>query len=128
MNYLITNGIKVSAETFYQPELSDPFEGVFVFSFHIKIENLSLSPVKLLHRHWFVFDSNGDYLESEGTGVLGTQPIIEIGDDYQFESGYTLCTDMGTFRGEYLFEDLETGSLYKVNVPKVDMIVPFKYN
>ena len=47
-----TKGIKVSVETNYQPEHSQPANDHFVFTYRITIENSSNNTVQLKARHW----------------------------------------------------------------------------
>ncbi|MEI2824361.1 MAG: ApaG domain [Chitinophagaceae bacterium] len=55
MTSMISEGIKVSVETTYQPDFSNPLQSEFVFSYHITIENHNAFPVKLHRRHWYIF-------------------------------------------------------------------------
>src|SRR5690606_30397024 len=71
----ITEGVKVTVETNYQPEYSNPANAHFMFAYRVIIENLSDYTVQLLSRHWDIFDSNGTLREVEGEGVIGIQPI-----------------------------------------------------
>ncbi|CAN5287577.1 hypothetical protein BH23BAC1_BH23BAC1_36850 [soil metagenome] len=56
----ITEGVKVSVESEYQPEYSSPSQFHFVFTYRITIENESEYTVKLLRRHWYVHDANSN--------------------------------------------------------------------
>ena len=62
----ISNGITITVETYYQPEYSNPVNGDFMFAYQIKMENNNNFPVKILRRHWYIFDSNGTKREVEG--------------------------------------------------------------
>ena len=77
MTSMISEGVEVSVESFYQPDYSNPISAEFMFAYRITIENHNQFPVKLLRRHWHIFDSNGQNREVEGEGVVGVQPIIE---------------------------------------------------
>ena len=61
----ITEGVKISVETFYQEEYSQPLNNEFMFAYRITIENGSDHTVKLLRRHWYIFDSCGITREVE---------------------------------------------------------------
>ena len=69
----ITDGIQVSVETYYQTEFSDPTHGEYMFAYQVSIYNHNNFPVKLLRRHWYIFDSNGEQREVEGEGVVGVR-------------------------------------------------------
>lgn len=124
----ITDGVKVSVETVYQPEYSNPENEHFMFAYRITIENLSDYSVQLLRRHWYIFDSNGTRREVEGEGVVGVQPIIEPGEQHEYVSGCNLKSDMGTMTGTYQMLREFDGSLFEVKIPKFDLIAPHRLN
>lgn len=125
---MISEGVKVSVETFYQQDYSNPLQSEFMFAYRITIENHNGFPVKLHSRHWHIFDSDGSFREVEGEGVVGMQPVISAGDEYQYVSGCNLHTEIGRMFGTYLMENLHNKELFEVNIPSFDMITPFKYN
>jgi len=124
----ITDGVKVSVETTYQPEYSNPSNEHFMFAYRIQIENLSPYSVQLMRRHWYIFDSNGSRREVEGEGVVGQQPVIAPGEVHEYVSGCNLQTDMGTMHGDYEMRRLIDNEMIRVNIPKFDLIAPFKLN
>jgi ApaG protein len=128
MNSIISEGVEVSVETFYQQDYSNPLQSEFMFAYRITIENHNAFPVKLHSRHWFIFDSSGSYREVEGEGVVGMQPVIHPGEEYQYVSGCNLHTEMGRMHGTYLMENGNTKALFEVMIPPFEMIAPFKYN
>lgn len=124
----ISEGIKVSVETFYQPEYSNPSTNEFMFAYRITIQNNNSYPVKLLRRHWYIYDATGTLLEVEGEGVVGVQPQINPGDEYQYISGCNLKTEMGKMYGTYLMENVNNNKHFDVTIPSFEMTVPFKLN
>ena len=124
----ITDGVKVSVETIYQPEYSNPSNEHFMFAYRIQIENLSPYTVQLMSRHWHIFDSNGSRREVEGEGVVGQQPVISPGEIHEYVSGCNLQTDMGTMHGSYEMKRMLDDERITVNIPKFDLIAPFKLN
>ena len=100
----ITEGIKVSVETEYQPEYSSPSQYHYVFTYRITIENESENTIQLLRRHWFIHDANTIIREVEGEGVVGQQPVLEPGQDHKYVSGCNLKSGIGKMKGTYLFE------------------------
>ncbi|MBD0333699.1 MAG: Co2+/Mg2+ efflux protein ApaG [Chitinophagaceae bacterium] len=124
----ISEGVKVSVETFYQQDYSNPVQSEFMFAYRITIENHNLFPVKLHTRHWYIFDSNGEHREVEGEGVVGVQPTINSGEEYQYVSGCNLHSEMGRMYGTYQMENLHTMKMFHVNIPAFEMIAPFKNN
>ena len=124
----ISAGIKVSVEVYYQPDYSNPINAEYMFAYRITIENNNAFSVKLLNRHWFIFDSNGEHREVEGDGVVGLQPIINPGQQFQYSSGCNLRTEIGKMHGTYTLENLNNKLQFTVNIPAFQMIVPTKYN
>lgn len=124
----VTDGVSVTVETFYQPSQSNPLGSEYFFSYRITIENLSEVPVKLLKRHWHIIDSNGSYREVEGDGVVGQQPVIEPGGNYQYVSAANLRSEIGKMYGSYKMENLFNKRLLTINIPEFQLIVPFKMN
>ncbi len=128
MTSALTEGIKVSVLTLYQPEYSNPFEEHFVYSYKIAIENHSDYTIQLMRRHWLIFDSNGTMREVEGEGVIGQQPVLEPGEVHEYVSGCNLRTSMGKMVGTYTMERMVDGKRFKVEIPEFVMIPPFKLN
>ncbi|HMK04340.1 MAG TPA: Co2+/Mg2+ efflux protein ApaG [Ferruginibacter sp.] len=122
----ISEGITISVETYYQPDYSNPVNSEFMFAYRITIENSNTFPVKLLRRHWHIYDSNGSLREVEGEGVVGVQPQINPGESYQYVSGCNLRTEMGKMHGIYLMENISNKKTFDVAIPSFEMYAPFK--
>lgn len=124
----ISSGVEITVETFYQSDYSNPLNHEFMFAYRITIENHNGFAVKLLRRHWYIFDSNGDKREVEGEGVVGVQPVLEPNERYQYVSGCNLRSEMGKMYGNYLMENLNNKTTFQVKIPAFQMVVPFKGN
>lgn len=128
MTTAITDGVKVSVETIYQEEYSNPANEHFMFAYRIEISNLSDYSVQLISRKWNIFDSNNTSRIVEGEGIVGVQPIIKPGQSHVYVSGCNLKTEMGTMSGKYLMVRLSDNEYFNVNIPKFSMITPYKLN
>lgn len=128
MTSKISEGIEVSIETFFQKDYSNPLQNEYMFAYRITIENHNSYPVKLLRRFWEIFDSNSEHREVEGEGVVGVQPLIMPGKQYQYVSGCHLKSEMGKMQGFYTMQNVETKKLIRVNIPAFKMIAPVKLN
>ncbi len=124
----ISEGIEITVETFYQADYSNPLKGEFMFAYRITIENHNKFTVKLLRRHWFIFDSNAEHREVEGEGVVGVQPVLQSGENYQYVSGCNLKTEMGKMHGNYQMENQNNKQLFLVNIPAFELVAPTKLN
>ncbi len=121
---IITNGIRVSVEAYYHEEHSRPARDRFVFSYRVMIENQGIEAVKLLRRHWFIFDSIGVTREVEGEGVIGQQPVLLPGETHQYTSWCPLMTPLGKMHGNYLMENQMDGNTFQAQIPEFRLIAP----
>lgn len=124
----VTEGISITVETFYNREQSNPLLNEYAFAYRVSIENNSNFPVKLLRRHWHIFDSNGSHREVDGEGVVGQQPILEPQESFQYISGASIRTDIGKMNGNYQMENMLNKKLFTVHIPSFDLIAPYKMN
>ncbi len=124
----ITEGIKVSVETEYQPDYSSAAQHHHVFTYRITIENYSNYTIQLMRRHWYIHDAGSEVKEVEGEGVVGAQPIIEPGEYYQYVSGSHLQAAFGKMRGYYVVERMIDGKTFKISIPEFTLIAPFRLN
>lgn len=128
MQTLITQGIKVGVETTYQTDYSRPAEGKYIHAYRITIENLGSSTIQLMTRHWRIQDSNGEFREVKGDGVVGQQPILSPGERHRYVSWCHLRSDIGRMWGTYLMVDQLTGEEIEVHIPEFLLTTPFKLN
>ncbi|MES2454953.1 MAG: Co2+/Mg2+ efflux protein ApaG [Bacteroidota bacterium] len=124
----ITQGVKISVETTYQDDYSNPDNENFMFAYRINIENLTDYTIQLKRRQWHIFDSNGTQREVEGEGVVGLQPILHPGDMHSYVSGCQLTTDLGSMRGSYTMHRLADDTEFVVDIPQFELIVPYRLN
>ncbi len=93
--------INIGVETTYIEEQSDPESDRYVFAYTITISNTGEVPAKLLNRHWLITDANGKVLEVRGEGVVGEQPHLQPGEQFEYTSGTVIETPVGVMEGEY---------------------------
>jgi len=128
MVFKVTEGVMISVEQFYQPDYSNPIQGEYMFAYKISIQNNNLFPIQLLRRQWFIIDSNTEKKEVEGEGVIGVQPAISPGEQYQYFSGCNLKSELGKMYGSYLMENVMTKQRFQVKIPVFQMEAPCKRN
>lgn len=124
----ITEGVKVTVETEYQSDYSSPTQGHYVFTYQVTIENNSNHTVKLLRRHWHIYDIGFPKREVEGAGVIGKQPVLEPGHIHRYVSGCNLKSGIGKMRGAYLMRRIMDDHQLKVAIPEFTMIAPYRAN
>ena len=113
----ITEGITVTAHPVYLDGQSDLVGKRFVFAYFIRIANDTETPVRLMRRHWYIFDSNGNVKEVEGEGVVGKQPLIRPGEAHVYNSFSILETFEGAMEGTYLMQR-DNGEEFRVSIPR----------
>lgn len=128
MSTSVTENIVISAEAKYEEGHSFPSKRSFLFGYHIKIQNKGNKAVQLLRRHWYIFDSNGEYSEVKGEGVIGEQPIILPNQIHEYDSFCNLKTDIGMMWGSYLMKKIEDNKLFEVKIPEFQLIEPSRLN
>lgn len=128
MKTLVTSGIKITVESFYQPEQSHPKHSHYFFAYRITIKNNSDVTVQLKKRHWYIFDSCGTKSEVEGDGVVGETPVLAPGEEFQYVSGCNLTTDMGRMFGAYQMMRVIDDKLFFVKIPVFYLVTPYRYN
>ncbi len=124
----VTQGIKISVRTQFQDLYSKPDQGHYLFTYKITIENTSEYTVKLMRRHWMIFDSCGEHREVEGEGVVGQQPVLMPGDLYEYESACNLSTEIGKMEGTYTMERTIDKLQFKVSIPEFELMTGSRLN
>ena len=113
----------VNVEPTYLEDHSDPSENTYLWAYKVKITNNSQTSIKLISRHWKIFDSNGSHREVKGQGVVGEQPVLEPGDEFEYTSGTPLKTNSGIMSGSYQMQDFQ-GKIFDVNIPPFSLDIP----
>jgi len=115
--------IAVSAATRYLAEQSDEGAGRYVFAYTITIRNRGSVSAQLLSRHWVITDAQGLVQEVRGEGVVGAQPMLRPGESYEYTSGTSIGTAVGTMHGEYQMV-AEDGTRFDAPIPRFTLSVP----
>ena len=111
-----TARVSVHVQSQYVASQSSPDDDRYVFAYTITIRNLGRSSVQLLGRYWLITNGNGRETEVQGEGVVGEQPFIAPGNEFQYTSGAVIETPMGTMQGHYVMVD-EQGDTFNVEIP-----------
>lgn len=111
-----TARVSVHVQSQYVASQSSPDDDRYIFAYTITIRNLGRSSVQLLGRYWLITNGNGRETEVQGEGVVGEQPLIAPGNEFQYTSGAVIETPMGTMQGHYVMVD-EQGDTFHVEIP-----------
>ena len=99
------NRIKITVESQYIPDRSNPIKYYFFFSYHVTIVNNGSLSTQLLSRYWHITDGNGNTEEVHGPGVVGQQPKLRPGETFEYTSFCPLPTPIGTMEGSFQMVD-----------------------
>jgi ApaG protein len=102
---------------------SDPAKNQYVFSYTITITNTGDVAAQLLSRHWIITDADHKVQEVKGLGVVGQQPLLKPGESFEYTSGASIPTSVGTMHGSYqmLADD---GRAFDATIPLFTLSVP----
>lgn len=107
----------------FLPEQSNPDDDRYLFAYTITIRNVGELPAQLISRHWIITDANDEIQEVRGLGVVGEQPLLKPGEAFEYTSGCSLTTPVGTMKGSYQMVG-EDGSHFDVAIPEFVLAVP----
>lgn len=93
---------RCSAEVKPLPEQSDAAQGVHAFAYTITIVNTGDIAAQLVARHWEITDARGQTQQVRGLAVVGHQPLLQPGEQFQYSSWASIATPQGSMRGRYL--------------------------
>ncbi len=115
--------ITVGTTTQYLAEQSDESADKYVFAYTITIRNTGNTSAQLISRHWIITDARGQVQEVRGLGVVGAQPLLQPGESFEYTSGTSITTPVGTMRGTYQMVG-EDGARFDAAVPEFTLSVP----
>ena len=115
--------IEIVAVPQFIPEQSNPEESSYVFAYTITIRNVGELPAQLISRHWIITDANDTVQEVRGLGVVGHQPMLKPGESFEYTSGCSLKTPVGTMKGTYQMVG-EDGTRFDAEIPEFVLAVP----
>jgi ApaG protein len=115
--------ITVACQAAYLADQSDPSRNQYAFAYTITVTNTGSVPAQLLSRHWIITDSDHHVQEVKGLGVVGQQPLLKPGESFEYTSGASLPTAVGTMRGTYQMV-ADDGHTFDAEIPVFTLSVP----
>ena len=115
--------IRIHVATDYVGEQSEPDADRYVFAYTITISNTGEVPAQLISRHWVITDANGKVQEVSGDGVVGEQPHLNPGEEFQYSSGAVLETPVGAMQGLYRMK-ADNGVSFDAPIAPFTLAVP----
>ena len=115
--------IEIHPQPRFIPDQSDPEAPRYVFAYTITIRNTGQAPAQLISRHWIITDAFNEVQEVRGLGVVGQQPLLQPGESFEYTSGCSLTTPVGTMKGSYQMVG-EDGTRFDAEIPEFVLAVP----
>jgi ApaG protein len=122
-----TNGIRIRVKTQFLPDRSSPADAQYVFAYHITISNIGSSVAQLISRHWIITTADGETEEVQGAGVVGEQPVLRPGEQFEYTSFCPLKTNVGTMHGSYTMVT-PAGEMFQARIAPFTLAVPHALN
>jgi ApaG protein len=107
----------------YLADQSDPAKNQYVFTYTITITNTGDVAAQLLGRHWIITDADHKVQEVKGLGVVGQQPLLQPGESFEYTSGASIPTNVGTMHGTYQMLAAD-GKAFDAPIPLFTLSVP----
>ncbi len=119
----ITRQISVTVSPTYLDDQSALEDSQFVWAYQVLIENRGRETVQLRSRHWRITNARGEVSEVRGPGVVGEQPRLEPGEEFEYTSAVPLTTPSGIMTGSYQMETRH-GESFDVEIPAFSLDSP----
>ena len=107
----------------YLPEQSQPPEGPFAFAYTVTIRNSGDIAAQLVARHWVFTDANDLNQDVRGLAVVGHQPLLKPGEEFEYSSWVRIATAHGQMRGTF-FCMTEAAYPFEAEVPVSQLVFP----
>lgn len=117
----VTEGIRVTVRSEFRPDRSEP--GRFLFAYAVQLRNEGAAAAQLRSRRWIITDATGDEQEIVGEGVVGQQPLLEPGEEFEYSSFCILATPHGSMHGTYRMVRPD-GSTFDATIAPFALLVP----
>jgi ApaG protein len=85
----------------YLPDQSQPPDGPFAFAYTVSIRNTGDVVAQLVARHWVITNAHGRTEEVRGLAVVGHQPLLKPGEEFEYTSWTRIDTPQGTMHGTF---------------------------
>jgi ApaG protein len=92
--------LSCSVVTRFLPDQSSTSEDVYAFAYTITIRNTGEVTAQVIGRHWVITHGSGEVEEVRGLGVIGQQPLLKPGEQFEYTSWTRITTPRGSMRGE----------------------------
>ena len=93
--------LSCSVVTRFLPDQSSSSDELYAFAYTITIRNTGDVTAQVIGRHWVITHGSGQVEEVRGLGVVGQQPLLKPGEQFEYTSWTRITTPRGSMRGEF---------------------------
>ena len=119
-----TRNIRVRVQAQYDASRSRPQLSQWFFLYTVNITNEGHDTVQLMSRHWVITDGMGKVEEVQGPGVVGKQPLLAPGGNFEYTSGCPLTTPFGSMHGTYQM-NRQGGEQFDIEIAPFTLTEPY---
>lgn len=126
---LTSHDLTISVVTSYQDDLSSPEDEHYVWSYNVRVENISSKAVQIISRVWKVIDAIGREENIIAPGIIGpamgrSQPILPPGKSFEHSSEAHLTTPSAIVIGSYHVKFEDSDEILEITVPPFSLDKP----
>jgi ApaG protein len=107
----------------YLAEQSQLPSGPYAFAYTVTIRNSGDVTAQLMARHWRISNARGEHEDVRGLAVVGHQPLLKPGEQFEYTSWTRLDTPHGQMRGTF-FCITEDAHAFEAAVPEFLLVYP----
>jgi len=111
-----------SVTTHFLPDQSSAADDVYAFAYTITIRNTGDVPAQVIGRHWVITHGSGQVEEVRGLGVVGQQPLLKPGEQFEYTSWTRISTPRGSMQGRY-FCMTDAAEAFEAPIPAFSLAI-----
>ncbi|MFN0186909.1 MAG: Co2+/Mg2+ efflux protein ApaG [Aquabacterium sp.] len=105
------------------PEQTDPAHETWGFAYTVTVRNTGDIAAQLVARHWLITDAKGRTNEVRGLAVVGHQPLLKPGEQFEYTSWTPIETPQGSMHGRF-FCITADAHWFEAPVPEFALVAP----
>ena len=84
------------------PEQTDPAQQLYGYAYTVTIRNTGDVAAQVIARHWQISDHRGGVQQVRGLGLVGHQPLLRPGEQFEYTSWAQIATAQGSMQGSLI--------------------------
>lgn len=91
--------LEIQIRTEALPEQTSVTDHVYAYAYTVTIRNTGNVAAQVVGRRWLITDATGHQEEVRGLAVVGHQPLLKPGEQFEYSSWTRLATPHGRMEG-----------------------------